>query len=142
MAAASVCVFSGSSSCLFPLSEALQNQNVGLIRLLPNYCFSVWGVRVCEILRAPFKNEVCVSFSPLALPRECSVGLQNEGILRGHLPSAEALGWEAQCEAWTLHSLGKTSAVVIILLFVGCLPRCFDNSAPSTRLVVVSSLYL
>ena len=38
MAATSICVPKGSPSCFLPLQEALQDEKVGLTRLLSNYC--------------------------------------------------------------------------------------------------------
>ena len=40
-----------------------------------------------------------------------------------HLLGAGPLGQGAQCVAWTPRSCGRTSAIVIILLFKGHLPR-------------------
>lgn len=41
-------------------------------------------------------------------------------ILGPHLTNPGPLGWGAKSGAWTTCSLGRTSAVVIILPFVGC----------------------
>ena len=43
--------------------------------------------------------------------------------LEAHFPHAGPLGWGPQCGAWARHSLRRTSAIVIILLSVGCPPR-------------------
>ena len=43
--------------------------------------------------------------------------------LEAHLPGAELMNSGAQYGAQTHHSLGGTSAAVIIFLFVGRLPR-------------------
>lgn len=39
-------------------------------------------------------------------------------------------GWGAQCGAWTPHSLGRTSMIVIILPLVGCWPRLVGPDIP------------
>ena len=44
-------------------------------------------------------------------------------VLGAHLPSAGPLSWGAQYRAQMLCSLGRTSAIVIILLSVGRLTR-------------------
>ena len=48
--------------------------------------------------------------------------LSKPDVLGTHLPSAGPPGWGAQYGSQTLHSLGRTSAIVIILPFVGRLP--------------------
>ena len=75
---------------------------------------SALGLGACEILHVPFKREVCFlhpSASPICKPHWTS-----KPDVLGAL--AAPLGWGARCMAWTPHSLGRTSAIVIIFPFV------------------------
>ena len=67
--------------------------------------------------------------------------------LRAYLSGAGPQGWEGQNEARTSHSFGRTSSIVIILLFVGHPPSSMGldylvNSPPLIHFTVVLSLYL
>ena len=64
-------------------------------------------------------------------------------ILGFHHPDAGFLVWEAQCGAQTFYSLQRTSAIVIILLFGGRLPKGigFDYTA-SPPLLPISLWFL
>ena len=67
------------------------------------------GLRVCEVLCAPFKSGVCVSYSPLTVLYLSPVPFKAtcfEGVIFQHRTAR----------------LGRTSAIVIVFLFVGCLP--------------------
>ena len=68
-------------------------------------------------------------------------------ILRAHLPSAGPLGWGALCEVQTSQFLGRISAIVVILPFVGHLPGSISLDytialSVLSHLTVVPSLYL
>lgn len=77
---------------------------------------SALGLRACEILCVPFKNTVC-------FPHPCGSTESNPHWLsRPYLPGAGALGQGIQYGTQTRHSLRRSSAIVIILQFVGCLP--------------------
>ena len=56
---------------------------------------------------------------PSDSPKSKSQRLSMPNVMGVCLPDVEPLGWGAQ----TPHSFGRTSAVVIILLFVGCVTR-------------------
>ena len=70
---------------------------------------SVLGLGVCEILCAPFKGGVSLSYSPLALLYSSPAGLQSH------------MFWGVVFPVQDLR-LGRTSAIVILFPFVGCLP--------------------
>ena len=71
--------------------------------------------RAYEIWYAPFKSGVSIFHSLLDLPRVSPSGLQSQ-MLWG-------LIFLAQCWAQNPSSLGRTSAVVVTLLFLGCRTR-------------------
>ena len=81
----------------------------------------------------------CASFQLSLFPTPAdSPKVSPTGLLLGvGLPDVEPLGWGVQ----NPHSSGGISAVVIILLFVGCLPKV-GLDCISAYLVVVSFLYL
>ena len=57
MAAASAYIPSGSPSCLLPHQEALQDQQVGLTRLLSNYCLYEHSENINKELENIKKNQ-------------------------------------------------------------------------------------
>ena len=81
---------------------------------------SALGFGPCEILFLSFTSGVSVSYSPPALLYTSPTGLQNQTFWKLH---AELLSWGARCGARTPSSMGRTSATMIILPFVGHLPR-------------------
>ena len=89
--------------------------------LLLNYCFCSGSQRVW--------NFACTlqaqSLFPKALPlSHMQTWLAFKARCLGtHFPSKGPLGLGDLCGAWTPHSLWRTSAIVIILLFVGHLAR-------------------
>ena len=118
MAAASVYVPRVRPKCLLPVSETLQDSWwvwPGSFQITA----SVLGHRGCEILCASFKSGVSISYSPLALLKVSTVGLQSQMFRELIFLVQDPCGWGAWCGAWTPHSLGRISAVVIILPFVG-----------------------
>ena len=76
-----------------PPQETLQDQQLGLFRLLSNYYFCPWS-RLHDILCAPFNSEVY-------FPQSCgassiqSCWLSKPNALGASLPGAEPLGWQA-----------------------------------------------
>ena len=83
---------------------------------------SAQGIGGCEILCAPFKSGVSTSYNPPALKNASPTCLKAR-LSGGHLSGAGPTGWGAQCGAQTPLSLRGISAMVIILPFVGHLPR-------------------
>ena len=88
-----------------------------------NYCFypescSVWD------LCAPFKNGVYFP-QPSGSPKSKPHWPSKPNVLGAHLPGAgpPPPGWGAWWGLKTPHSLRRTSAIVIILPFVGLPPR-------------------
>ena len=68
-------------------------------------------------------------------------------VLGAHFPGVGPLDWGAWCGSQTPLSLGRTSAIIIILPFVVCLPEvvgldCTVHLPLLTHLIVVPSLYL
>ena len=76
---------------------------------------------VCEILCVPLRVE---SLFPTALgsPEGKPCWPSKPNVLVARLPSAGCQGWGAPCGVQTPCSLGRISAVVILLLYVGCPP--------------------
>lgn len=92
-----------------------------------------------------FKSGVCLlQSSDFPVCKPCSSSVLD--IPEACFPCAESPGLRAHYGSWILLSLSRTSAVVIILPFVGCLPRDVDLactvSHPSVHLTVIPSLYL
>ena len=77
--------------------------------------------RAREILCAPSKSGVSVSYNPLGHLKVSPTGLQSQMLWGLVFPSAGSSGSRARCGAQTPCSLWKTSAIVIILPFV-CFP--------------------
>ena len=101
------------------------------------------GLKVCEILRVPCLSGVSISYRPLTLLNaSCTFKARCPGGLSSWCPDPHS--WEAWYGSWTLHSLGRSSAIVTILLFVGHLLGSwwYHVSTPPTLLVVVPSSYL
>ena len=127
----------GSPSCLLPLWEALQVQQVGLIQAsfkwLSLQRVGSWSMKFC----LSFKCRVPVSYGPLSSPIHKPHWPSKPYVLGAHLPGTRSLGWGARCGAWTTWSLYRPLTTVIILLFVGNLPNrkwhplkysCLENS--------------
>lgn len=109
---------------------------------------SALSLRVCESLCESFKSGFSISHSPLALLKVNSTFVQ--------MFKSKCYGASSWCRASRLVSpnwgselslLEKTSIIVMILPFVGCLPWHMDlvhtmSLAPPPCLVVVPSLYL
>lgn len=84
-------------------------------RLLSNYCLCAGSQSLRDILQT-FKKQ---SLFPIALNSptlKLWLPLKLD-ILGASLPGIGPLGWNAQCGTQILHSLGKTSTIVIILPF-------------------------
>ena len=82
---------------------------------------SVLDLRVCWILHVHFKNEIS-SYCPLGLCIKAYCPSKPD-VLGAHLPNSGPPGYKVQCGACIPFSLGKTFAIVIIFLFMSCLPR-------------------
>lgn len=97
-------------------------------RFLSNYCLRAgtqqraWGVRFCV---CPLKTQ---SLFPTALWLSCTQALLAFKARCSESSSSwcKTPGWASYCGTWSPHSLGRTSAVVITLLFWGHLPRDVD----------------
>ena len=76
------------------------------------------GLRACKILHEPFKSKVSVSNSS---PVHKFCWPSKPAVLGAPLPGTGPPGWRAWCGAWTSHFLGRSSAIVFILPFVGLL---------------------
>ena len=72
------------------------------------------GHRACEVLCVPFSSEVYISHRPLDFLK---VRLQSE-ILWAFIFPVGPMGCAAWCGAQITQFLGRTSAIIIILLFV------------------------
>ena len=84
---------------------------------------------------------------PAALQLSCTQALLSSNqSFWGLIFPCMTPGWGTQCGAWASHSFGRASAIVIILLLVGCPPR--GGGLDSTVFLlsysssVVPSLYL
>ena len=91
-------------------------------RFLSNYCLCTGTWNMWDIVQTVKEQSLCFlqpSVSPV-----CKFCWPSKLELLGTCPAgAEPPGWGAHCGAWTPHSLERTSAIVIILLFVSQLPR-------------------
>ena len=114
MAAASVCVPRVSPNCLL----LLWDKQVGLTQAPFKLLLLPWVPESVRLLCTPFKSGVSFP-QPSGSSKRKPHWPSKPNVLGAHLPSAEPLGREVQCGAWTPHSLGRTSAIVIILQFVG-----------------------
>ena len=99
--------------------KALQDQQVGLTQAPFKLLSQFWVLECVRFCVYP----LIVTFYFL----QHSASLENKhhwpskpNILGAHLPSAGPLGWAGQCRAQTPCFLRKTSAIVLIFLFVGC----------------------
>ena len=81
---------------------------------------STWDLRVCETLCALFKNGVCFLW-PSGSPKRA--GLQSKHPWGLISPVQDPQVGEPDVGCGPLYSLGRTSAIVIILLFVGYLAQ-------------------
>ena len=102
---------------------------------------SVLGLGACEILFMPFKSNlfpVTLLFSSTPAPLS-----SKPDVLGAHDSEAGSPGWKTQCGAWTPGSLGRTSAIVIILPFVDYLLKGVGlNSTTSLLLLPVLLQFL
>lgn len=103
------CVPRGSPCCLLSL-EALQDRQMSPFRSLP-LCWD----SVCKNLHVPFKHQISVSYSSLALLNKNPAGHQSHSGVSFSLCKTLVPG--SPVWAQTPHSLGKTSTIVILLLF-------------------------
>ena len=108
-----------SSTCLPPLQETLQGQQVGLTHMPSESLLLPWvleGVSCCVLplrVDSPFFTALWVSpkWALLDFKVKCSGGL-----FSWRRTSRLGSLWHGD---WTLYPLGRTSAIVIILSFVG-----------------------
>ena len=82
---------------------------------------SVPGHRACEVFKALWKQTH--SYSPSALPYASVTDFQNK-MSGSHFSMTGSMDWGALWRTWAPCSLERTSAIVIILLYVSCLPGC------------------
>ena len=121
MATTSVYVLRVSPSCLLPLLEALQDQQVSLAQATFKLLLLPW-VSECEILRTSFNSGVSESYSSLALLNASPTGLQSQMFWELIFLISGPSCWGAFCGTCTPHSLGRMSAIMIILhMWVTCL---------------------
>ena len=76
-----------------------------------------------SLLCVPFKSGISVSHSPLGLPKASSFSLQSQTFLGLVFSTSSAPRLGSPMRIWTSCFLGRTSVIVIILPFVGCIPR-------------------
>lgn len=121
MFAAYIFVLRMSPSCLLPLQEAHQDQQMGPtqgpFKLLP-LCWISECVGFC-MCTLRMKS---LSYCPLGLCIKAYCPSKPD-VLGAHLPNSGPPGYKVQCGACIPCSLGKTFAIVIIFLFMSCLPR-------------------
>ena len=119
---ASIYVYHTNPSCLLPLPEALQNQQVGLTQATFKLLLLMWVSECvsCCVYPLGVESLSLTTFwlswkqALLAFKAKCSGGLCSHCRTPG-------LG----CPLWDLDPsfLGENSAIVVILLFVGFPPR-------------------
>lgn len=114
--------------------------------LFSNCCFFP-GSPSFDILCMPFKNEISISHaSLLCLPKLSLTGLQNYTFWKLIFPKRDTQTRETNI-AWKSCSLGRISAIIFNLLFVGHSPWAYGSSTilylhPPPPLIVVPSLYI
>ena len=118
MAAASTYFTRVSSCCLLPLQETPQDQHAGLTQTSFKLLLLPWVQKSVRFCVRPLGVESLFS-QPSGSPKSKPCWPSKPNDLGAHFPGAGPLGWGAQCGDQTLHSFGKTSAIVIILLFIG-----------------------
>ena len=106
-AATSICVPLGAPSCLLVLWRSPKISTCVECRFLSNYFLCTWSC-VCKTLCVPFKSWMSVPYGPrLCCPYAL---LDFKAHLPGLAPQAGSLMW-----FWTPQSLGRTSAVMVVL---------------------------
>lgn len=114
---------SGESRWPYVFSRRLlQDQQVGLIQTTFKLLSWLWVPECVKVCTGALRVE---SLFPTASgsPMLKSHWLSKPEIPGAHIPGAGALDWGARCGAQTPCSLGRTSAILIILPFVGHLPQ-------------------
>lgn len=91
-------------------------------KLLLN-CFSTLELRAGEILHTPFKTGISVSYSSQVHLCVSPYGLKIQIFGVFIFPVQGSQSWDSWCRVPILFSLWRTSAIVITLSFVGCLPE-------------------
>ena len=106
---------------------------------------SALGPRACEILCALFKSGVSIPHIPLDLPKVRPISFQSQMFWGLIFQVQDPFPEPPWCGAQVTHSLGRTSATLIILLFVGHTPRGMNldyiTSLFFCSLVVAPSLF-
>ena len=111
----------GDLLCLLSLWETLQDQQLGLRQAAFRWPLLAWVLEHVRFCEHPLRVELlcptafCVSWKQVLLTFKVK-------YFRSLFPGAGALGWRAWCGAQTPCFLERTSAIVIILLFVHCPP--------------------
>ena len=85
--------------------------------LLSNHCIYL-GSQSIEILCEPFKNTVCIFHSPLVLLKVSPTSLQSQMFQGFSLPRVGPMGLGTRYGSWTPQFLGRTSAIVIMFIYV------------------------
>ena len=92
-------------------------------RLLSNYCPWTWAWSLWDFAFALLERILCF-LQPSGSPVCKHSGFQSQ--MFGCLSSqCRTSGWRAWCKVWIPCFLGRTTAIVIIILFMGCLPGGF-----------------
>lgn len=107
-----------SSSCPLLLQETLQDQQV----VLTQSPF-IWLLLLREIVCAFFNSGVFISHNPLSLLKVSPAGLQSQTFWGLALLRQDPRAGEPAVGLRPFSSLGRSSAVVIILPFVDCPAR-------------------
>ena len=145
MADISICVPRGSPSCLLPLQASLQDQQMDLTRSIFKRLLPCWYSECVRFLHASFKNRVSVSYSHPALlfwNHLTFKGRHSDGSSpQSRTSRLGSLMWHS--DPWLLW---RTSALVITLLFVGCLPESiglgYTTSSPFLPVLLWFLLYI
>ena len=101
--------------------QALQDQQSALIQVHFKLLPLCW-VLECEISCVPCQSRISVSYKLLAFSYSSSEGLQSQMFWFPIFP-VKYLQAGGYYGVQTPHFLGRISAIVIVFLFVACLPR-------------------
>ena len=97
-------------------------------RLLPNYCFFLASWNMHQDFECILSKRSFYFLQAAGSPKSSPAGLQSQMLWHSYSQCRTPQAKRAQCGAWNPHYLGRTSANVIILPFVGhpCGGMSFD----------------
>ena len=141
MATARISIPRGSSSCLLPPQEAIQDQQMGLTQAPFNLLPLCWDLKCVRFNICPLRAE-SVSYSSLALLDISPAGFQSQMFWGLIFLMQEP--WAGEPDVGLRknpHSLGRTSLIVIFLPFVDRWPGVVSPDNTVSQPLLLSSLW-